>query len=105
MSADTTSPPSLTDAGRITVLVVAFLGWFGAGFHMAITQQTGRAASIDLLARAGALDAERLLALNKRQAAAKQGYVPALPEEDAAQAKAWEETVGKWFAWNQCAFL
>ncbi len=96
---------SLSRAGKLTVLAVAFLGWLGAGGHMAITQQTGRAASIDLLARSGALDAERFTALNKQQEAAKKGDAPALSESDAAQAKAWEVVVGRWFAWNQCAFL
>src|SRR5438067_2488446 len=101
MSADSLPPPSLSRAGRVTVLAVAFLGWLGAGVHMSITQQCGRAASIDLLARTGELDAERFDALNKRQAAAKKGYIPALADEDRAQAKAWEEAAGRWFAWNQ----
>lgn len=105
MAAETPSPPALTDAGRITVLVVAFLGWLGAGVHMAITQQTGRAASIDLLARTGELDAEQFAALNKRQEAARTGYAPSLSEADAVRARAWEVLVGRWFAWNQCAFL
>ncbi len=99
------APPSLSRAGRVAVLAVAFLGWLGAGVHMAITQQTGRAASIDLLSRAGELDAARFVALNKQQEAAKKGTAAPLSAEDAEQVKAWEKVVGRWFAWNQCAFL
>ena len=102
------SPPpafSLSRTGRLTVLAVAFLGWLGAGVHMAITQQTGRAASIDLLARTGQIDAPRFLALNKQHEAAKRGEAAPLSDADAVQVKAWEVIVGRWFAWNQCAFL
>lgn len=69
----------LSPAARLTVLAVAFLGWLGAGVHMAITQQTGRAASIDLLDRTGEIDREQ-------------------PSEG-------EVLVARWYAWNQCAFL
>src|SRR4051812_43865656 len=95
MSADPSPPTPLSRAGRAAVLAVAFLGWLGAGVHMSITQQCGRAASIDLLGRTGEIDAERFAALNKRQEAAKKGYVPPLSQTDAAQAKAWEESVGR----------
>ncbi len=105
MSSPAPEVVSLSRAGRLTVLAVAFLGWLGAGGHMAITQQTGRAASIDLLGRTGALDPERFATLNLQQESAKKGVAPTLSEADAAQAKAWEVTVGRWFAWNQCAFL
>jgi MFS family permease len=98
-------PASLSRAGRLTVLAVAFLGWLGAGVHMSITQQTGRAASIDLLARTGELDAERFATLNTRQERAKRGEAEPLSGSEAARVKAWEESVGRWFAWNQCAFL
>ena len=78
------------------MLAVAFLGWLGAGVHMSITQQTGRAASIDLLARNGELDAARFAALSREKNPSA---------ADAARAKTWEESVARWFAWNQCAFL
>jgi MFS family permease len=89
-------PVPLTRAGRLTVLAVAFLGWLGAGVHMAITQQTGRSASIDLLGRTGEIDSERFKSLGKSTE---------LTGEDKAQLKEWEVKVGRWFAWNQCAFL
>jgi MFS family permease len=87
------------------VLSVAFLGWLGAGVHMSITQQCGRAASIDLLGRTGEIHAERFIALNTQQKAAKAGEASPLSAEDRAQVKAWEEAAGRWYAWNQCAFL
>jgi MFS transporter, SHS family, sialic acid transporter len=87
------------------VLAVAFLGWLGAGVHMSITQQTGRAASIDLLARTGELDARRFATLNAQQVRATRGEAEPLSASEAAQASTWEESVGRWFAWNQCAFL
>lgn len=89
-------PVPLSRAGRLTVLAVAFLGWLGAGVHMAITQQTGRAASIDLLGRTGELDAGRFTAAGETQP-------PSAVERE--QVRAWEVAVGRWFAWNQCAFL
>src|SRR5581483_11078064 len=85
-----TPPAALSPSGRLLVLTVAFLGWLCAGFHMAITQQVGRAAAIDLLSRAGVLDAEDL-----RSPAASRGGAP----DDR------EVSVARWFAWTQCAFL
>ena len=87
------------------MLAVAFLGWLGAGVHMAITQQTGRAASIDLLGRTGEIDGPRFVALTQQEERAKQGLSEKLSESDAEQVKEWEVRVGRWFAWNQCAFL
>src|SRR4051812_48174612 len=98
-------PPALSAAGRLTVLAAAFLGWLGAGVHMALTQQTGRAASIDLLGRAGAIDGERFRDLSAQAELAKKGKAEPLDADDAAQMKAWEVPVGRWFAWDQCAFL
>src|SRR5262245_40235502 len=69
---------ALSPTGRYLILVVAFLGWLCAGVHMSITQLAGQPAAIDLLQRA---DADR--------ASLTQG----------------EATVGRWFAWYQCAFL
>jgi MFS family permease len=105
MSAAPPAPATLSTRGRLTVLAVAFLGWLGAGVHMSITQQTGRAAAIDLLDRVGELDPARFQALNKQAEQAKKGTAEKLSEADARQLKAWEEPVGRWFAWIQCAFL
>ena len=90
------SPAVLTPTGRMLILIVAFLGWLGAGVHMGITQQTGRSASIDLLGRAGELDAARFQSLSMDRA---------LSASDKEQLGQWEVLVGRWFAWNQCAFL
>src|SRR5262245_1763357 len=96
MSAPPPEPTSLTPTGRSIVLVVAFLGWPGAGVHMASTPQTGRAASIDLLGRTGEIDANRFAALSKE---------PKPSAADREQLRQWEVPVGRWFAWIQCAFL
>lgn len=96
MSAPLSEPTPLSPAGRSIVLAVAFLGWLGAGVHMAITQQTGRAASIDLLGRTGEIDAGRFAALSRE---------PNPSADDREQLKEWEVPVGRWFAWMQCAFL
>lgn len=89
--------PSLSRAGRTAVLSAAFLGWLGAGVHMAITQQTGMSAAVDLLGRSGELDRTRFKELSDNRTA--------LSESDAAQLKAWDVAIGRWFAWYQCAFL
>ncbi len=78
------------------MLAVAFVGWLFAGVHMAITQQIGRAASIDLLGEAGVLDAYRFQALARSKSPSAQ---------DKALLKEWEIPVGRWFTWIQCAFL
>jgi MFS family permease len=90
------SAPALTGAGRRLILVVAFLGWLCAGVHMAITQQVGRAAAIDLLGRAGSLDSERFQTLVRAKD---------LTDSERAQLKQWQGPVGRWFTWTQCAFL
>lgn len=90
------SDTPLSLKARVLILTIAFLGWLGAGGHMAITQQTGRAAAIDLLGRTGEIDAAKFAALsNEKQ----------LSPADEEQLKQWEVSVGRWFAWNQCAFL
>jgi MFS family permease len=96
MPAAPPEPTPLSSAGRSVVLVVAFLGWLGAGVHMAITQQTGRAASIDLLGRTGEIDAARFQSLSKE---------PNPSAGDRERLKQWEVPIGRWFAWIQCAFL
>src|SRR5579872_6740215 len=78
-----------------------------AGFHMSITQLAGQAAAIDLLSRAGALDARRFHALNQRAQSARdaQSDPPVLSSEESAELKQGKELVAQWFAWYQCAFL
>src|SRR4051794_27253305 len=99
MGSDTTipvPPAPLSRNGRLVVLAVAFLGWLCAGMHMSITQLTGRAASIDLLGRDGSLDVPHFMELSRKK-------------EPSAEERAWlgprASLVGRWFAWNQCAFL
>lgn len=86
----------LSLSGRYVILVVAFLGWLCCGFHMQITQLTGRPAAIDLLGRSGELDLVRFRALS--------GHAT-LSEADDLQRKQWETLVGRWQTWFQCAFL
>jgi MFS family permease len=105
MSAPATEPVPLSRKARLLVLAVAFLGWLGAGVHMSITQQTGRAASIDLLGRTRQIDAIQFQALAKQDDLAKRGKAEPLSARDADQVKGWEVAVGRWYAWNQCAFL
>jgi len=89
-------PALLSLRDRVLILAVAFLGWLGAGVHMGITQQTGRAASIDLLGRTGEIDAAQFAMLSTQSN---------LSLAEMAQLKEWEVPIGRWFAWNQCAFL
>src|SRR5262245_41840583 len=105
MSSLSAEPAALSKLGRLTVLAVAFLGWLGAGVHMSITQQTGRAAAIDLLGRVDEIDLARFQSLSKQAERAKKGESPELTKDENSQLSAWEELVGRWFAWNQCAFL
>ena len=91
----------LSHSGRYVILVVGFLGWLCCGFHMQITQLTGRPAAIDLLASTGEIDAVRLAELTQ-QAKNNPGMIS---EADAALLKQWEADVGRWSAWFQCAFL
>jgi SHS family sialic acid transporter-like MFS transporter len=90
----------LSNTGRYIVLSVAFLGWLFAGVHMSITQLTGQAAAIDLLDRAGELEAARYQSLNKQAQDKK-----TVSDADKAQLNEWKPLVARWFAWLQCAFL
>jgi SHS family sialic acid transporter-like MFS transporter len=102
------APSPLTAAGRWIVLVVALLGWFGSGVDMAITQLVGRSAMIDLLDRAGALDAKRYQQLNKRFGSARPAKDAVIDAAEAAERKQlaeWRSLVGSRFARLMCAFL
>lgn len=103
----TDSIPTLSAAGRYLMLVVAFLGWLFCGFHMQITQLTGQAAAIDLLAQTGQIDAARYHAFNKRDQQQKKAktVASALSADDAGRLTEWRGEIGRWFAWFQCAFL
>ncbi len=100
-------PPPLSTSGCYRILVVAFLGWLCAGVHMSITQLAGQAAAIDLLDRAGSLDAARFQALSKQfhasDAAARRPQ--GLSGTERAELVRSKALVGRWFAWYQCAFL
>lgn len=99
--------PALSPAGRYLVLVCAFLGWFCAGFHLAITTLAMQPAAVDLLGRTGQLDVARFQALNKL--APKKGAKPttasAMSDGDKQQLDDWNERVARWNAWLVCAFL
>src|SRR5438477_9002822 len=97
----------LSAAGRWLVLVTAFLGWLFAGLLMQTSSLAMRAAAIDLLARAGALDLEHFQALNQvlRERKSDPASVPPLSADEEALQKSWEANVQEWFAYYQCAFL
>lgn len=92
---------TLSPSGRVIILTVAFLGWLCAGVHMSLTQLMGQAAAVDLLARTGALDRSRYDELSQ------QAGNPAAPlaTHDRELLRRWEESIARWFAWWQCAFL
>jgi MFS transporter, SHS family, sialic acid transporter len=91
----------LSRNARITVLVVAFVGWFCAGMDMSMTQLAGRDAAIDLFSRNGKLDREQYDRLSSQS---KLKEYP-LAKEEKEQLRQWDEMVARWFAWFQCAFL
>jgi MFS family permease len=78
-----------------------------AGLHLAITSLAMQSASVDLLARAGELDAPRYQALNKQAStkARTSSPSPGLSAADKAQWEQWKAQVARWFAWLQCSFL
>jgi MFS transporter, SHS family, sialic acid transporter len=102
-----TAAVPLSTTGRYLILVCAFLGWLCAGMHMSITQLVGQPAAIDLLSRAGQLDAGRYQSLNRQlpKKGAERSSQQQLSSSDLAQLKQWKSLIAQWFAWYQCAFL
>ncbi len=92
--------PTLNQSGRYVILVVAFLGWLCAGFHMSITQLSGQSAAIDLLDQTEQLDST-----SYQNLARKIKEKRTLSAADKAQFDEWKPVVARWFAWYQCAFL
>lgn len=99
--------PTLTPTGRYIVLICAFLGWFCAGFHLAITTIAMQPAATHLLERTGQLDVARFQALNKLapKKGAKPAATSAMSAEDKQQLEEWNARVARWNAWLVCAFL
>lgn len=96
----------LTAVGRYVILVCAFLGWLCAGFHLAITSLAMQPAALELLARTGNLELAPYHAWTRLLP--KAGQPPTattLEPGQARQLKEWKQTVARWFAWYQCAFL
>ena len=54
------SAPSLSTNARVTILVVAFLGWFLGGVQIGITNLAMRPAALALMDEAGQLDGESM---------------------------------------------
>jgi MFS family permease len=100
-------PPALSPTGRYVVLICAFLGWFCAGFHLAITTLAMQPAATDLLGRTGQLDVSRFQALNKLapKKGAKAAPVSTMSDADKTQLEEWNGSVARWNAWLVCAFL
>ena len=98
---------TLTSRGRYVVLICAFLGWFCAGFHLAITTLAMQPAATDLLGRTGQLDVPRFQALNKLapKIGAKAVSASTMSDFDKSQFDEWSGRVARWNAWLVCAFL
>ncbi len=97
----------LSATGRWLILLAGFFGWMFAGVEMSITQLSGQPAAVDLLARAGTVDAEKYQAWQQWYETTK-GFAPFPPGFTEADHREWLEAralVGRWFAWYQCAFL
>ena len=100
-------PPALSPTGRYVILICAFLGWFCAGFHLAITTLAMQPAATDLLGRTGQLDVPRFQALNKLapKKGAKAVSASTMSDDDKTQWEEWNGRVVRWNAWLVCAFL
>ena len=72
------SPPALSSGARITILAVAFLGWFFGGVQIGMTNLI-EGAAVALLDQAG--------------------WAEGLDEAESSRA------IDTWFAWLQCGFL
>ena len=99
---------SLTNAGRMLMLVTAFLGWMCAGFLLSITSVVLQPASIDLLSRTGELDRVRYSELSvraKQKPSAASTTSSPLSDEEQAELQRGNILVGTWVAWLKCAFL
>jgi SHS family sialic acid transporter-like MFS transporter len=107
-AANESTPVAITPLGRWLVLIVALVGWLGAGVNMAVTQLVGRAAMIDLLDRAGELDARQFAQFNKQFGSDRKAKPASSSSElspERKQLDAWRTLVGQWFARFMCAFL
>ena len=108
MSSAVTDSATLTTAGRVLMLVTAFLGWFCAGIHLSITSVATQPAVLDLLDRTGQIDREAYKRLTARLKPVKSpdgGRLSSLDEAEKTQLALWKSRVTKWFAWMNCAFL
>ena len=99
------APGSLSTAGCILVLVVAFLGWMFAGWQLAISSLAMRDAAADLLA-------ERFLSMGLTEGTAAETVTVAeydtdgngrLSEQEKRMAR--EAIIGSWFGLLIAAFL
>lgn len=107
--ADSPSPPPLTNAGRLLMLITAFLGWFCAGFHLSITSVAVQPAVVDLLDRTQEINRQEYQALtakaNQKSKTGSAGSKSALSEEEKSRHDLWKNRVTKWVAWVNCSFL
>ena len=93
---DSTLPSTgLTQGARITILVVAALGWFFGGMQIAITNVAMRAAALDLLDRNQAIE---LADYTKYTAATSRSA------KQQALLDGWNAAAGKWYAWYHVMF-
>jgi len=102
------TPQSLTNAGRMLMLVTAFLGWFCAGFLLSVTSVALQPAAIDLLAQTGKLDFARYSDLSSRAKPRPLAAAPklqVLSDADKAELLKGNVLIGEWVAWLKCSFL
>jgi MFS family permease len=93
-------PPDRSTLSRgacVTILVVAFLGWFFGGMQILITNLGMRAASLDLMDQAGMIDLSIYDELN--------GRAGELVGSEKEQLLEWNSLATQWYAWFQVAFL
>ena len=99
-----TVSPALSRNGRYVILVCAFLGWFCAGFHLAISALAMQPAAIDLLGRVKELDVPRYQQLLKL-APKKATDSSALSPEEKVEWTTAKAKVVRWYGFLQCGFL
>ncbi len=90
-------PSSPSRRTKTALLIAASLGWFFGGMQILLTNLGMRAASLDLMDRAGMLDLALFTEFIRR--------TPDLLDPELAQLNAWNTMVSQWYAWFQCSFL
>src|SRR5262249_18742620 len=99
---------TLSGAGRMFMLVTAFLGWFCAGFLLSITSVAMQPAAVDLLTKTEQLDGVtyyELIDRSKQKPGASPSVASPLTEAEQEELQRGNILVGEWVAWLKSAFL